>query len=124
MRALTQPSHQRAWLRQQWSALFAATLLLFLCVQPILCIIHCTADAHLSPAEIQVSQRSFFLCSLAQTEPEAPHLSHIPLPAFWPSLPAILPAIIFVLLALMLIRMPAPQSLVSLRWSPPLPPPR
>ncbi|WP_129632930.1 hypothetical protein [Candidatus Oscillochloris fontis] len=124
MHTLTQPSHQRAWLRQQWPALFAATLLVFLCIQPILCIIHCSADAHLSPAERQGSQRNYFLCSFVQEEPEAPHPSHIPLPAFWPSLPAILPPTIFLIIALMQISMPTPQILASLRWSPPLPPPR
>ncbi len=102
--------------------MLAAMLLGLLLIQPALCVIHCsTAPHHSSGAPLKGSQ-GHLICSLSDTQ--APQSAHIPVPAFWPSLPA--GALIIMAPAALLLVLPllAVIDRPTLAWSPPIPPPR
>lgn len=100
----------------------AALLLGLLLIQPTLCVIHCAFDGHHHHGAHSKSEYNHLLCSLS--DEQTAQSAHIPVPAFWPSLPS---ALLICLLMVAITQAPAPlpaTRLASLRWSPPIPPPR
>lgn len=110
----------RQWLIQR---LLAVLLFGVLLCQPIFCVIHYATDAHRASVVDHLRYSRYFLCTL--TDSLSPPTYPTSLPAFWPSLPYLPPAIaVTVLLPLLLLIARPPTKLRSISWLPPLPPPR
>ncbi|MBX0329576.1 hypothetical protein K2Z83_18055 [Oscillochloris sp. ZM17-4] len=95
----------------------AATLVLLLLLQPLLCVAHCVIDAR---ATVDAAIDGPFLCHLS-----TPQGADSPIiPAFWPG---VLPSLAIIAIAFarwFRLSAAGPPHLTRHTWAPPIPPPR
>ncbi len=110
------------WLRQvsDMPALLAAMLLGFLLIQPAICLIHCATTT--SPPSVGPRTGSHLFCSLSQ--PQSSHIATTPVPAFWPTLPAMGFFVLTPVTTWLFVLICIAAYILSPPWSPPIPPPR
>jgi len=110
------------WLRQVFDmpALLAAMLLGFLLIQPAICLIHCATTT--SPQSIGPQTGSHLFCSLS--EGQLSYTNHTPIPAFWPTIPAIGSFVLLPVTTWLFVLICIAAYALSPPWSPPIPPPR